>query len=270
MKFAMMLVTRGNPKRAGAVIECARSLASGKHEIEVIVGYDNDDPATNSYFQMNYGDVLTSFDNRPLGVGAVWNRCAERLTADYYCPFPDDVFIGLPNWDDQIAQSGLDAMAWNDLANPGQCTLPIVSKRWLDLVGKLYDDRFPFWFYDTCVDELHSFVTGSLVPRRDDLLLVSKKGLTQSLRDLPFWWDFYVETRSERLAQAATIRTKLGIELPANELQAIIEIWKRRDVDGRASAVEIEKLLSADRNNPPSPHYLRAKANALDYMAKAA
>jgi hypothetical protein len=72
------------------------------------------------------------------------------------------------------------------------------------------------------------------------------------------------------LAQAATIRTKLGIELPANELQAIIEIWKRRDVDGRASAVEIEKLLSADRNNPPSPHYLRAKANALDYMAKAA
>lgn len=267
MKFAFMVVTRGNPKRAAAVIECARSLSSGQHEIDVIVGYDNDDIKTNQYFHRNYDDVKISIANRPLGVGAVWNRCAALVDADYYCPFPDDTFIGLPDWDDYIAQVGVDVLAWNDIANPGQCTLPIISRNWLKLAGNLYDDRFPFWFYDTCVDELFSFVTGTLVPRPKELLLVSKKGLTRSLRDLPFWWDFYVATRGERLAKAAEIRAKVGLDVSDATIQEAIDVWNRRDEVGRASAADIEALMSFDRRSQPSPQYLRAKANASAYMA---
>ncbi len=161
MKLAFLMVTRGNPKRAAAVIENAKSLASGKHEIQYVVGCDNDDQATNSYFHMNYGkEVELSIANRPTGVGAVWNRCIALAPADYYCPFPDDTFIGMANWDDYIAVLNRPVLAWNDGANPGQCTLPVVSHSWLGLIGKLYDERFPFWFYDTCVEETYTFVFG--------------------------------------------------------------------------------------------------------------
>ena len=266
MKFAFLLVTRGHPRRAGAVIECARSLSSGQHEIDFIVGCDNDDVKTNEYFHKNYSDVTVSIANRPIGVGAVWNRCAALVDADYYCPFPDDSFIGLPDWDDYIAQLGADIIAWNDLANPGQCTLPVVSRNWMSLTGELYDGRFPFWFYDTCVDELFSFVTGQPVPRQSELLLVAKKGLTQSLRDLPFWWEFYIATRKDRLEKAKEIRAKVGIELQNSAIQAALAMWNRRDIDGRAHAADIEAFMSADRNKPPSMQYLRAKANAEAYM----
>lgn len=265
MKFAFMVVTRGNPLRASAVIEVAKSLASGKHEISYIVGCDDDDPETVEFFRKR-GIAITE-GPRPIGLGSVWNRCVETADADIYCPFPDDSFIALPDWDERITSLGLSVLGWNDLANPGQCTLPIVSRDWIKLTGKLYDERFPFWFYDTCVDELHSFVCGSTIVIPSDMVLAAKKGLTQNLRDLSFWWDFYVSTRAERLFLAANIRKQLGIQLDQARLSDILSMWEARDKIGRESAKEIEKALSA--GTMPSPQYLRAKAHAEAYVSKA-
>lgn len=272
MKLAFMMVTRGNPKRAAAIMECAQSLSSGRHEIQFIVGCDNDDPETSSYFHKHY-KTRVSVADRPTGVGAVWNRCASLIDADYYCPFPDDVWPILPDWDDLIASTlapatpQLAALAWNDQTNHGQCTLPIVSREWIALTGKFYDERFPFWFYDTCIDELYSFITGQRIVIPDELALVSKKGLTQNLRELPFWWDLYVATRDERLNQASDIRKQLGIELPTQRLDRIVEMWERRDEIGRATAAAIEKTLSAERR-APSPQYLQAREHAAAYLAE--
>lgn len=265
MKFALLMVTRGNPKRAAAVIECAKSLASGKHEIEYIVGCDNDDFKTHSVLHQ-YGGLRLSIGNRPRGVGAVWNRCASEVNADFYCPFPDDVFVSCPDWDDLIASFNAPILAWHDLTNEGQCTLPIVSRGWLDLAGKLYDARFPYWFYDTCVDEVHSFVTGQRIPIPEELTFVSKKGLTQNLRELPFWWDFYVATRAERLRLAAGIRAKLGIQLAPDLIKRAVEMWERRDRIGRATAQQIEDGLSAEGRKPPSEQYLKARSDAAAYL----
>ncbi len=267
MKLAFLMVTRGNPKRAAAVIECAKSLASGRHEIEYIVGCDNDDTATLAYFSENYPELIISPGPRPTGVGAVWNRCIQMApSADIYCPFPDDVFIGLSKWDDYIVSLNRAVLAWNDVSNPGHCTLPIVTRGWLDLVGRLYDERFPFWFYDTCVGEIHSFVTGWHVFIPNDLTLISQKGRTQNLRELTFWWDLYVATRQERLALAATVRNKIGLRMSAETLSRTIEGWEARDKIGRASAARIEAQLSAEGQRPPSAEYLAARAYAQNYM----
>ncbi len=266
MKLALLMVTRGNPKRAAAVIECAKALSSGKHEIDVVVGVDNDDFKTHSVLHQ-YGGLKLSFGDRPTGVGAVWNRIASEVKADFYCPFPDDVFISRPDWDDLIVSSGFHVLAWNDLTNFGQCTLPIVNREWFELAG-LYDPRFPFWFYDTCVDELHTFITGQRIPIPKALTLVSKKGTTQSLRELPFWWDFYVATRKDRLTKAAEIRQKLGIELDPDLITAALQMWERRDVIGRNTAKEIEAEFSTGK--PPSEQYLKARSEAAAYLERKA
>jgi hypothetical protein len=265
MKFALLMVTRGNPKRAAAAIECAKALSSGKHEIDVIVGCDNDDAKTHSFLHQ-YKGLRLSIADRPTGVGAVWNRCASEVKADIYCPLPDDIFVSCPDWDEVIVSSGAPILAWNDLTNAGQCTLPIVSREWLELTGQLYDDRFPFWFYDTCVDELYTFVTGQRIPIPKALTFVSKKGLTQNLRELPFWWDFYVATRQERLLQAIEIRRKLGINLDRNRIEEALRMWERRDVIGRTTAQEIESGMSAEGLRAPSQQYLKARQDAAAYL----
>ncbi len=266
MKLAFLMATRGNPKRAAAVIECAKSVASGKHEIQYVVGCDNDDLETIAYFQSHYPELTLSVGDRPAGLGEVWNRCAAVTPADYYCMFSDDVFIGRADWDDYIGVLSMPVLAWNDPANPGQCTQPIVSHRWLELTGKLCDGRFPFWFDDTCVDEIYSFVTGCHVAIPNDLAVIANKGKTKNLRELVFWWEFYAATRAERLSLAAEIRAKLGVDLPQDLIAEVVRMWEQRDKMGLAMARQLELELSSEGSKDPSPQYLAARAYAQNYM----
>ena len=275
MKIAFLLVTRGNPKKAAAVIECARSLSGDDHKVEYLVGLDADDTESYNYFKSQYPGITLSVDARPKGVGAVANRLVRRSPdADIYCPFPDDVFISTPYWDNIIVDTFAEkypfrecgVMAWTDSANLNQCTLPIVTREWITTVGELYDERFPFWFYDTCVDELFSFIMGRRTPIHAGLGLAARKGFTQRMRDLQFWWDLYVFTRAERLQKAEAIRKKLGIELHEGALPAVLQAWEARDVKGRESALEIEKFLAEREQRDPTPEYLAAKRDAEDLM----
>lgn len=273
MKIAAVMATRGNPQRAAAVIECAKALSSGKHEIEWIVGYDFEDAHTWKYFQQNRISVALSGGQAPLGVGGVWNRCAALSNADIIAPFPDDSFPGLPDWDATICEhlpdpNKIGVIAWNDTANPDQCTLPVITRRWYELCG-LYDDRFPFWFYDTCVAETWSFVTGRPVGIPKNLLLAAKKGKTKSMRDLAFWWGFYVHTRQERIVRAAEIRTQLGIEMAPDLLRIILENWEHRDATAAKHFNAMERSMSAATGAPPE-RYLRAKASAEAQMMQVA
>lgn len=272
MKIACVMATRGNPQRAAAVIECANALSSGKHELEWIVGVDFDDAASIEHFSQNYPAVKLIAGIAPIGVGSVWNRGAEASTADIIAPFPDDSFPGLPDWDDTICQHLSDptqpgVIAWNDTANPNQCTLPVITRRWYELCG-LYDDRFPYWFYDTCVAEMWSFVTGRPVGIPKNLLLAAKKGKTKSMRELAFWWGFYVHTRKERLAKAEQIRKQLGIEMAPDLLRNILENWEFRDAQAANHFEAMERDLSAAEGDPPA-RYLKAKAAAVAFLEAA-
>ena len=270
MKIAAVMATRGNPRRAAAVIECANALSSGKHEIEWILCFDKDDTETGKLFVDNYYDTIRLVrGDAPIGVGGVWNRGAALTNADIIAPFPDDSFPGLPDWDATICDqlhdpSRIGVIAWNDTANPDQCTLPVITRRWYELCG-LYDDRFPFWFYDTCVSEMWSFVTGRPVGIPKHLLLAAKKGKTKSMRELPFWWGFYVFTRQERLEKAAQVRKALGIDIAPDLLNHVLENWTHRDAMASKHFDAMEKAMSAAEGDPPQ-RYLTAKANALRIM----
>lgn len=278
MKIAVCLVTRGNPKRAAAVIECARSLASDDHQIEYLIGIDADDTESYNFFRQQYPGLVLSVDKRPKGVGAVWNRLVARARRDFdpdvYCPFPDDSFIGCPLWDDVIfdtfekkfkgAPVACHVLGWNDLANPNQCTLPIASREWIDMTGKLYDERFPFWFYDTAVTETFSYIMGQPVPCHPGLILAARKGITQRMRDLEFWWEFFAFTRKERLENGEKYRRQLGIELHPGVLDECIKAWERRDRYGLAASIEMEAEIA--ERKPPTPEYMEAKAEAAALM----
>lgn len=275
MKVALIIGARGNPRRAAAVVETARALESGNHAVAFIVSCDADDVATVQHFT-DYPGVQVSVGPRPAGVAEVWNRCVWCVDADIVIALADDGFISTPLWDECLAMvfnegrfnRELLAFAIHDTANPGQPTVLGGSREWIDLIGgKMIDDRFPFWFADTAYAETWSFVTGEYLPILP-ITIASKPGrFNPRLRDMGFWWDFYVATRGERLLLAEQIRRQLGIVLPPGRLRAILDSWEARDKLGRPGAIEIARALPP---REPDAAYLLAYNAARHYMRDAA
>lgn len=274
MKIAVIIATRGASRRAAAVIEAARALASGEHEIDFIVSCDNDDPGS-LYRFTTYPGVRLSTGPRPPGVAECWNRCLRLTDADFVTMLADDGFVATPHWDAciaMLAEEGrfpreLTAFAWHDTANPGQPTVLGASREWVALIGgKMLDDRFPFWFADTAFAETWSFVTGEYLPILP-IVIASKPGrFNPRLRDMGFWWDFYVATRRERIETAARIRADLGLSLSPSRLAEVIASWEARDALGRPGAIEAAAELPPRK---PDPAYLRALESARIYMEAA-
>jgi hypothetical protein len=152
-----------------------------------------------------------------------------------------------------------------DLADRGRRVLLV--EREPSIGGKMIDDRFPFWFADTAYAETWSFVTGEYLPILP-ITVASKPGrFNPRLRDMGFWWDFYVATRGERVLRAEQIRRDLGITLPPGRLRAILDGWEARDKLGRPGAIEIAKALP---EREPDAVYLSAYRAARHYMRIAA
>lgn len=271
MKFGLIMATRGSPHRAIAVIESARFMASGKHDIKFAVALDEDDFASIHTLKAYRSDVLLSIAARPPGIPECWNRCVPLMDCDAYMALADDGFVVTDNWDERCAEfierfpkRELTAFAWSDSANPGQPTVLMASREWLGLTGEFMDPRFPFWFSDTAFGETWSFVTGRHMPICGDLQIASRPNrFNPRLRDLSFWWDFYAWTRNDRLAKAAEIRRKLGLTLSDATLKEIVRQWGVRDSIGRKAQIP-------EDTRPPSSEYLVAKANAQAAMKVAA
>lgn len=281
MRIAVILATRGNPQRAAAVLEMARFMASGKHDIEYVISCDDDDPADTAGFFRAYPHVTVSCAARPPGTMECLNRVVRSLDADVYLGLADDGFPVTEGWDEEAAKflqtafptPHLGLLAWTDNANPGQPTVMMATREWVAHTGRLQDDRFPFWFSDTCEAETWSFVTYRFMPVVPTLQIVSRGGRPNPrMRDIDFWWDFYIATRSERLATAARIRATLranGFRCEDNDvlLGRVLAAWAKRDEEGRANAHELAKLVEF---RPMDTGYMLAKSRAQAYLAKAA
>lgn len=274
MKVACVVATRNRHERAAAVIESARALSSEKHDLRFIVCADDDDQGTIDYFSSR--DVKLAIAPAPDVLGEVWNRGAKLVAdADVICPLPDDSFIAAPDWDDMIVHyfeqypPGLRVIGWNDTANPDVCTMPIVGREWYAAAG-LFPGWFPYWFCDTWLAEVFSFVAGHLPALPKELLLVARKGKTQRMRDLEFWWEFFRRTRPQRLKEAEWLRHRFGRVLDPNRLAHVTAYWNARDTHFMKIIPQMELAMAEALEQPPSERYLRAKAAAQKHLASLA
>lgn len=273
MKLGLILATRGNPRRAAAVIESARFMASGEHAISFAVALDDDDSASVHFFKGYDASITLSIASRPPGIPACWNRCVDLVEAEAYMAFADDGFVSTVDWDRHVAdfiarfpRRELAAFAWTDSANPGQPTILMASREWIALTEGFLDDRFPFWFSDTAFGEVWAFVTGRPLPIVPFLNVTSRAGrFNPRLRDLDFWWEFYAFTRGERLTLADTIRKKLGMSVDLTTLRATVRDCEARDKQGREACRAI-----AEDASPPTISYLSALSKARALMRERA
>ncbi len=280
MKIAAIATTRGRHQRAGGVIECARNLLSGLHDVEFVMALDADDMLSIQYFA-NFSGITTYIQPRPIGVGDVWNRAARAHKADFYLMLGDDVWIASPGWDafmvnaltkvvdGHTLSAQLGIVSWYDAQQPTIASIFSMTAKWIELNGFVFDPRFPFWWGDSALVETAIFATGEGMPGTSSLQFASMPGnVNPRLRDMDLWWSFFGATRHERVETARKVRLHAGLpEIDDYTMAGLVAECEARDERGKREAPNVIATITNPR--PPDAAYLTAKAAAEEYLRSA-
>lgn len=179
----------------------------------VVVGFDTDDPLQSTPSAPFFDDprMIRSTAPREDSLGAKYNRCAKAYDADIYVMSMDDVAIATKGWDELLAKrfevfnDGIGYVYFGREAN-GEAlpAMMAVSRKVVDLVG-FCPEIFPFWFNNSWVNEVATFiggygqrVLGSPIAVRYPAGVLPEP----PRRDVSFWAQVFELTRPMRIEQA--------------------------------------------------------------------
>lgn len=273
MKISILIPSRNRPRMLSASITALHEMKSGENEISYTIGWDKDDPETGKAISQFPNDMDVLGRNLPddiVTIGGIWNTLAKwNDAADIYSCMIDDAFPITPHWDKVMVQMAkqYEAFSWYEVSAPNNVGYPTCTKAWLDKVGCIVPEHFPYWFMDTWFAEMVWFITGNPVPVSTSLALFSKQEATQNLRDLQFWWSFFTATRPLRVLEAHKIAGNgMSLEDFTQSRLKFIALGEQRDAEFRGAKIE---AIEAKRGvlGEPSSKYIAAKVAAEKFLA---
>jgi hypothetical protein len=142
----------------------------------VFVGIDTDEPRRAEYLALacQYPIELVVLPERKAGEELYLSRLYNQLYAevlrrvsnfDLVMPFADDINITTPNWDSILGLRKPDDdlyIAWPFDGFMFACTIPMLSKRIVDLVGFVGPEELHHWYCDTWWGELARITSRAL------------------------------------------------------------------------------------------------------------
>lgn len=273
MKITVPMFSRNRPAGLLSVLTTLDALATGSHDITYALIVDDDDKLTLNHLDMWQKDKLlpantiVHMGRRDKTLNARMNEAMNAHPADYYTFLPDDGFPLTQHWDAMFdGLKELPAFAWCERNDPKNATFIAISERWRSATGRGFIDYFPFWFADTWIMEVHMLAFAKPIGIVQQLSMGGKRGKTQGMRDLPFWFDFYHQTRCEREAEAVKIAKEWGFTLDiAKDRKEQTQLLDDRDKAQLASVAKYEDLYKGD-DREPSPCYAAAKERAEAWL----
>lgn len=254
MKLEVVIPSRGRLRSLNAVLASLQALESGRHHVVYTVLADEDDAPTHSVegAQVIVGSGL---------VNARTNAYIQKSDADAFMPWADDLYPLAHLWDELISFgiTKTPAFAWREMQDPENHTAIVLTRAWVDAVGRFFPEHFPFWFSDTWLKEVFGFLYGRNMAIIEQLSFSHRRTPTQGMRDLAFWFRVFARTRGERIAESRRIAEALGIVWESRPALQIM--FEQADELQLRKVPEYEKAFGADRGEP-TPAYLEAKAKA--------
>ena len=278
MKISVLCASRNNASNLRTIIGALDMLQSGKNDIKYIIGCDLDDDDTKYVkqekdFYRNYPPLDLRMDGvnldfcfagRSSNLGATWNRIAKESHSELYAIVTDRALCITPHWDlylaDIYSKDDTKVFWWKTNAGP---VIPIAPRKWLEAAGQLYTEYFPFWFDDTWLQELSILVHGLPIYGTQATCFIAKKNpMTNRMRDLRFWMDFFIAKRPERIVHAEKIRKKLGLHEPDVKP---IEEWLNSNEDLWDKEWKNWEKIAGDKSEPDET-YIVAKKSAEEFL----
>lgn len=274
MKIDVVLASRGNPLRLMSVLTCFDNLASGTNDITYRVIVDEDDELTVKAAKQIPLKIVLHEGSRDIPMAARINEAAMMSTADLVSGAADDTFPLTQHWDG-VMQTGFDqgfhAFSWQEANDPENQTLIVLSRKWLDCIGRFLPEYFPFWFGDTWIAEVHELAFAKPLPIVSDLQWGGRRGKTRGMRELKFWFEFFAATRIERLAEAQRVHGAfsgyIGADAKWNtvEAQASLTQMRERDAYQLSRVPHYEQLFGANEGEP-TPFYTAMRGLAGEWL----
>lgn len=221
-RISMLLPTRGRPEKLEKALTSYQDTVHSKTLFDVWLYIDNDDAVTINFLN---SDKLKKYSftihwvigERPVSQGEMVNKLVHACTSNpgIYIPTGDDYIYSEPDWDIKIRDAFNavpDRIALIHIPDPysvyDEVTLPIVSAEWLNITGHLFTEYFPFWYDDIWLGEVAQLI-GRVIKVPIKVALVGGRGKTPRMKNLLFWNHFYINTLSERMAEAELFRKKI-------------------------------------------------------------
>lgn len=197
-KLVISLATRGRPQQLIDTI--SKSFVNWRSDTTVMmVQVDADDQATINHLGQvaphcwfvgpNGPRVIIDVRPREDTIAAKWNR-AMSVPADVYLVAADDDPYITPGYDAKILEAAAlfddgIGMVYGHMANLSFSCAVAPTAKWVEKLGFIQPDYFPYWFCDHWTDDL-ARITGR-ISFADVKTDQSKAGLTQEMRE-PAWW----------------------------------------------------------------------------------
>lgn len=273
MNITLVLPSRNRPAGLLGVITALDALATGNNKITYAVVLDNDDYVTLEQWDhwkksgMLPDGVREFIGARNKTVNARVNDAVRACPGDLYSQIVDDCFPLTQHWDSIFAAAReLPALCWQERNDPDNATFLIISEKWRQQTGRFYPEYFPFWFADTWLAEVYKLAFGAPIAVIQQLCMGGKRGTTQGMRDVEFWFKFFAYTRSERIAEAQMLAAAYGrpVNIRMSRAQDIA-LMEKADAWQLTQVQRYETMFKANLGEPTAI-YKRCKEVAEEAM----
>jgi hypothetical protein len=148
-RIAVLLPTRGRTAALSRSVESLVNLAKDPDSIQIMLGFDNDDPVGIEHFSsvlqpwLDERDLhYTAMTFEPMGyirLNEYVNTLAEKSSADWLVFWNDDAIMETQDWDHEIVSytGQFKILAFRTHNDHPYSIFPIVPRAWLDVLGHL-------------------------------------------------------------------------------------------------------------------------------------
>jgi len=247
---------------------------------EMWIQVDDDDAPTielcEKHCWNDHEKIHASIEPREDTVAGKWNRIIKQApNADVLMYHADDDPYVSPGYD----QLTLDAAArfpdgigavFGHLANLSFSCTYAATRKYVEKLGFLLPDHFPYWFCDHWTDDLARMIGRiSFANIRTDQ---SAPGVTLEMREPGWWGTFYDAAYLYRRAQALKIINDPEFVSPHWQKDLLIAAFPLIDVRSRminqSVRNESQRLSGYAGNLKTDERYMRVKARAIALVPK--
>ncbi len=283
--ISLLAPTRNRTAKLERLFDSIEKNTSDKTLVDIWLYIDSDDRTTRDFIDQlgQYTFKIKSIvGERTKSQGEMVNILWRKSTtnAGIYMPVPDDYVFVVNAWDEVVRDTFnrfpdriLLAYPEDPTASPNQVTFIVLSAEWINILGRIVTDYFPFWFDDTWLDQVSQMVQKK-IKLNIKMSPQGGKGETPRMKNLLFWQGFFDNTMDERIEDARKLR---GAIYQKGSVE-----YKRSEEEGnrlarvfRAKAVSEDVLMNMEKNlSDPSwyhdPHkivdYMIIEGNAVNHL----